>query len=93
VAVTSRELIIAGSLPAAGRPWQRIVRTVYVPRWSIQDARVRAGELLLRSGGADVQVRLRSRAAAAAASSWLGQLLGDHDRSGAGSWPDPHASQ
>jgi hypothetical protein len=84
--VTARELIIARSRPGRGRLGRRITRTLYVPRQALQGAAARAGCLRLRSAGTDVDVGLWSDRAADAASSWLNQVLGDRDCSGAGSW-------
>jgi hypothetical protein len=57
-----------------------------VPRQALRDAAARAGSLRLHSAGTDVDVGLWSAKAADAASSWLRQVLGDRDCSGAGSW-------
>jgi hypothetical protein len=84
LAVTARELIITRVLPAPGHPRRQVTRTLYVARWSIHDARVRSGVLLLRSAGSDLEIGLCSRAAAA---SWWARLLSEHDRSDAGSSP------
>jgi hypothetical protein len=86
LAVTARELIIAQSRLGGGRPGHRITRTLYVPRQALQGAVARAGSLRLRSAGTDVDVGLWSAKIADEASSWLSQVLGDRDCSGAGSW-------
>jgi hypothetical protein len=86
LAVTARELIIAQSLPGRSRLGRGITRTLYVPRQALRDAVARAGSLRLSSAGTDVDVGLWSAKAADAASSWLRQVLGDRDCSGAGSW-------
>ena len=85
LAVTSRELIIVQSSRNRGRPWGWTTRTLYVPRRSIENASIVSGTVLVRSAGTDVQAELRSRKAAAPASSWLRYVLGDHDRSSTGS--------
>jgi hypothetical protein len=87
LAVTARELIIAQSRPGGSRPGHGITRTLYVPRQALQDAAARAGSLRLHSAGTDVDVGLWSAKVADEASSWLSQVLGDRDCSGAGSWP------
>jgi hypothetical protein len=86
LAVTSRELIIARSLPGRGRLGHGITRTVYVPRQALRDAVAQSASLRLHSAGTDVDVGLWSGQAADAASSWLRRVLGDRDCSGAGSW-------
>jgi len=86
LAVTARELIIAQSRPGRSRLGHATTRTLYVPRQALRDAAARAGSLRLHSAGADVDVGLWSAKAADAASSWLRQVLGDRDCSGAGSW-------
>jgi hypothetical protein len=86
LAVTARELIIAQSRPGRNRLGHEITRTMYVPRQALRDAAARAGSLRLHSAGTDVDVGLWSAKAADAASSWLRQVLGDRDCSGAGSW-------
>jgi hypothetical protein len=58
---------------------------LYVPRRGIEAASFRPGLLLLRSAGLELGITLRSSQTAAAASAWLGQVLADHDHSGAGS--------
>lgn len=85
LAVTSRELIIVQSSRRRGRPWRRTTRTLYVPRRSIEKASIVSGTVLLRSAGTDVRAVLRSRKAAAPASSWLRYVLDDQDRSSTGS--------
>jgi len=74
IAVTPYELVIL-------RPG----RVLYVPRRAIQAAGSRSGSLLLRSAGVDLDLRLHSRKAAAAAALWLERVPGDHDRSGTSS--------
>lgn len=86
LAVTARELIIAQSRPGRSRLGHAITRTLYVPRQALRDAAARAGSLRLHSAGTDVDVGLWSAKSADAASSWLRQVLGDRDCSGAGSW-------
>jgi len=85
-AVTARELIIARSVPGRSRLGRGLTRTLYVPRQALRDVAARAGSLRLQSAGTDVDVGLWSGKAADAASSWLRQVLGDRDCSGAGSW-------
>lgn len=85
-AVTAHELIIAQSGPGRSRLGRGITRTLYVPRQALRDVAARAGSLRLQSAGTDVDVGLWSGKAADAASSWLRQVLGDRDCSGAGSW-------
>lgn len=87
LAVTARELIIGQSRPGRSRLGHGITRTLYVPRQALRDAVAQSGSLRLHSAGTDVDVRLWSSKAADAASSWLRQVLGDRDCSGAGSWP------
>jgi hypothetical protein len=86
LAVTARELIIVRSRPGRSRLGPAITRTVYMPREALRDAAAQAGSLRLRSAGTDVDVGLWSARVADAASSWLRQVLGDRDCSGAGSW-------
>jgi len=74
IAVTPYELVIL-------RPG----RILYVPRRAIQAAGIRSGSLLLRSAGVDLDLRLHSRKAAAAAALWLERVPGGHDRSGTSS--------
>jgi hypothetical protein len=84
LAVTSRELVVMRSA-RSGSPLGRLNDSLYVPRRVIEDASVRSGSLLLHSGGTELGIRLRSKRTAAAASAWLGQMLGDHDHTGTGS--------
>jgi hypothetical protein len=86
LAVTARELVIAQSRPGRSRLGHAITRTMYVPRQALRNVAARAGSLRLHSAGTDVDVGLWSAKAANAASSWLRQVLGDRDCSGAGSW-------
>ncbi len=86
LAVTACELIIAQSRPGRGRLRRAITRTVFVPRQALRSVVARAGSLRLRSAGTDVDVELWSGQAAAAASVWLSQVLGDRDCNGADSW-------
>lgn len=85
LAVTSRELIIVQSSRNRGRPWGWTTRTLYVPRCSIENASVVSGVVIVCSAGTDVRAALRSRKAAAPASSWLRYVLGGQDRSSTGS--------
>lgn len=81
LAVTPRELVVLRSARSVRRPG-RITDFLYVPRCAIEDGGVQSGTLLLRSAGLNLRIRLRSGTTAAAASTWLGQVLSEHDRSG-----------
>jgi len=87
LAVTSRELIIAQSRQGRSRLGHEITRTLYLPRQALREAVARAESLRLHSAGTDVDIGLWSAKAADEACSWLRQVLGDRDWSGAGSWP------
>lgn len=80
LSVTSRELVIVRSTRGRRPPWRRATSTLCLPRGPIEDAVVRSRTMLLRSAGTEVRVSLRSRAVAAAASSWLRWMLSDHGR-------------
>jgi hypothetical protein len=87
VAVTSRELVVVRSWRAAGRPWRRVRRTLYVPRRSFEGAVPRSRSVYLGSAGAQVRIGLGSRRIASAASAWLGEALGQPDHRDAGARP------
>jgi hypothetical protein len=70
LAVTPQEVIVARFQCAWPRPWRASTETAWVPRCAATGATVRPRALLLC--GDSVRVPLPSRAAAAAASRWLG---------------------
>jgi hypothetical protein len=80
LAITTRELIIVQSRAERGTARRVIRRTLYLPRQSIQGTGTKAGTVCVRSADADVAVRLWSKKVAAHASSWLDQMLIDHER-------------
>lgn len=84
LALTPRELIVVLSRAEHRSPRRVIRRTLYLPRQSLQDVGRRADAVTVRSAGTEVNVKLWSRRVAAQAAAWLGPVLGDHNRSDAG---------
>jgi hypothetical protein len=85
LALTSRELIVVLSRAQYRIPRRVIRRTIYLPRQSLSGAEGRAKTVRVRTAGTQVDITLWSRKAAADVSSWLGKVLGEHDRSDVGS--------
>jgi hypothetical protein len=85
LALTSRELIVVQSRAGHSIPRRVIRRTLYLPRQSLQGAEGRARTVWVHTAGTQVDIRLWSRKAAADVSSWLGQVLSEHNRSDVGS--------
>ena len=85
LALTSRELIVVLSRAHHRIPRRVIRRTTYLPRQSLQSAESHAKTVCVRTAGTQVDITLWSRKAAAEVSSWLGEVLSEHDRSDVGS--------